>query len=172
MAYIELRYHKHLIMTIDIKRTVIRTQFRRFLTLIAVTVLIITVILLGSLGKDLLGMNKYSWALIIGLLYVISLVAESLLELNYIYYNDDKEKIILRYFSMSVFSRRKNSIEIPKSEFGGYELKEAMWGLKPIIVLLHRFNEKDARYPEVSLSGLSKNELQLLLKSLDKWKIR
>lgn len=157
-------------MVIDIKRTVIRTQLRRFITLISVAVIVIFIMLLGSLGSDLLGMSKYGWALIVGLLYVISLIFESFLELNYIYFSDTGDKIILRYFSMSVFSRKKNSIEIPKNEFGGYELNKNFWGLKPVIILKHRIKDKNANYPAVSLSGLNKAELQLLNNALDKCK--
>lgn len=159
-------------MTIDIKRTVLYTQLRRFITLIVFCLIILLVILLGSLRSDILGLDKYSWALIIGLVYVITLIVESVLEFNYIYFNDEGSNIIFRYFSMSMFSRKKSSIEIPKNEFGGYKLQTYLWGLKKKIVLLHKFKDHNAPYPEVSLTGLSREELKVLLKTLDLWRVR
>lgn len=159
-------------MTIDIRETVFRTQLRRFLTLIAFCIAIIAVILLGRLGNEVLGMEKYSWALIVGLLYVFSLVVESVFELNYIYFTDEGKSIVLRYFSMSIFSRKKNSIEIPKKEFSGYQLQTSFRGLKKKIVLLQQYKGKDLPYPQVSITALSKKELKQLTGALDKWKVK
>jgi hypothetical protein len=156
-------------MVIDIQRTVIKTQLRRFLTLIILAVFIIVVLLTGDRSKVILGMNKYSWALIIGLIYVVILVAESYLELNYVYFSDEGSNLILRYFSMSVMNRKKNSIEIPKDAFAGYEYQRSLWGFKKNIRLFQRFKRENARYPSVSLSGMSDKEVKLLLKTLDKY---
>jgi len=159
-------------MVIDTKRTVIRTQLRRFITLIGFTILVIALLILSSHGELWLGIDRFSWALIIGLIYLISLTAESMLELNYIFFSDDNDKITMRYFSMSVLNKKKNSIQIPRKELGGYEIRESLWGLKKKIILLHRFNGKDAKYPPVSLSGLNKEEYQSLILALDKWKLQ
>jgi hypothetical protein len=131
---------------------------------------IVIVILVGSLRKDFLGLNKYIWALLIGCVYILVLISEAFLELNYIYFSDDTELIILRFFSMSIFSRKKNSIEIPKKVFRGYEIRKALFGLKKKIVLFQRLKDKDVRYPAVSLSGLNSKEFELLIKVLDRYK--
>ncbi len=157
-------------MVIDIQRTVIKTQLRRFLTLIAFMAVAATIILIGSLGDNFLGISKYRWALIVMGIYVLSLILEAFFELNYIYFSDEDEKIILRYFSMSIFNRQKNSIEIPKKVFSGYEIKRSIFGLKKKIVLLQRLKERDVKYPGVSITGLSADELQLLIKALDRYK--
>ena len=159
-------------MTIDIRQTVFRTQLRRFLTLIAFCIAIVAVILLGRFRSEVLGMEKYSLALIIGLAYVINLVIESVFELNYIYFTDHGKSIVLRYFSMSIFSRKKSSIEIPKKEFSGYQIQTSIGGLKKTIILMQRYKGKDLPYPRVSITALSKKELGFLAGSLDKWKIR
>jgi len=157
-------------MIIDIQRTVIKTQLRRFLTLIAFMAVAATIILIGSLGDNFLGISKYRWALIVMGIYVLSLIVEAFFELNYIYFSDEDDKIILRYFSMSMFNRQKNSIEIPKKVFSGYEIKKSIFGLKKKIVLLQRLKDRDVKYPAVSLTGLNADELQLLTKILDRHK--
>jgi len=157
-------------MIIDIQRTVIKTQLRRFLTLIAFMAVAATIILIGSLGDNFLGISKYRWALIVMGIYVLSLIVEAFFELNYIYFSDEDDKIILRYFSMSMFNRQKNSIEIPKKVFSGYEIRKSIFGLKKKIVLLQRLKDRDVKYPAVSLTGLNADELQLLTKILDRHK--
>ena len=157
-------------MIIDIKRTVIKTQLRRFLTLIGFLFVIVIVILIGSLRKDFLGLSKYTWALIIGCIYIIALIFESFLELNYIYFSDEDDLVILRFFSMSMFSRKKNSIEIPKQVFRGYEIKKTLFGLKKKIILFQRLKDKDVKYPAVSITGLNSQEFQILIKTLDRYK--
>lgn len=155
-------------MVIDIKRTVIRTQLRRFITLIVVTLIMLMIVLLGNLQNDFLGINKYQWGLIVGLIYIISLMVEGALELNYIYFSDDEDLIIFRYFSMSVFSRKKNSIEIPKDKFGGYKIVSSMGGFKKQIILYQQLKKEKAKYRPVSITGMNKEQITLLTNALDK----
>ncbi|MBA7526958.1 hypothetical protein ES705_19130 [subsurface metagenome] len=157
-------------MVIDIKRTVIRTHLRRLITLICLTLIILVIILIGNLQKSFLGMNKYQWSVIIGVLYLLSLIFEPLLEMIYIYFSDDGDYIVFRYFSMSIFSKKKNSIEIPKKVFGGYQLINSLQGFKQKIVLLQRVKDKKAKYPPVSLVSLNKKQLKSILITLDKYK--
>lgn len=157
-------------MIIDIQRTVIKTQLRRFLTLIGCMVLVVAIMIIGGIRNELLGINTYKWALIIGGVYVVSLILEAFLELNYIYFSDEDDQIILRYFSMSMFNRQKNSIEIPKDVFRGYAIKKSIFGLKKKIILFQRLKVSDVKYPAVSITGLNANELQLLVKTLDRYK--
>lgn len=157
-------------MVIDIKRTVIKTQIRRMITLISFTVIILVVVLVFNLQNTILGMNKYQWGLIIGLLYFLSIIIESVLDLNYIYFSDSDDHIILRYFSMSIFNKKKHSIEIPKDVFGGYQLVSSLKGLKHKIILMEKVKDKTAKYMPVSLSSLNKKQLKQLITTLDKYK--
>lgn len=157
-------------MILDIKRTVIRVQLRRLITLLVVFALILMIVLLGNVKNLVLGLNKYEWGMIIGILYILSMILEGMFELNYIFFSDEKEKLVFRYFSMSVFNRRKNSIEIPKETFVGYEIKESLQGLKKKIVLIQQFKDKEAWYPAVSISSLNRSERTALLRCLDKYR--
>jgi hypothetical protein len=157
-------------MTIDIRRTVIKTQLRRFITIIVFTLAILIIILGGSLRNDFLGINKYQWALLVGAVYILLIAAEALLELNYIYFSNDDDIIVLRYFSMSFFNKRKNSIEIPGNRFGGYILKKSLGGLKKKIILMQHIKDKGAKYPPVSISALNKKQVSSMLTVLDKYK--
>lgn len=162
-------------MILDIKRTVIRTQLRRFITLIVFILLLMPTLFWGGWGgwrEQFWGIDRSSLALWLCLIYVVFLTLESVFELNYIYFSDKGDKIIFRYFSMSVMNRKKNSIVIDKAEFGGYKVKYSLWGLKRKIILLHRIKNNDAPYPAVSITGLSQAETQQMLTALDRWKVK
>ena len=94
---------------------------------------------------------------------------EGALELNYIYFSDDEDMIIFRYFSMSVFNKKKNSIEIPKDKFGGYKIVESLGGFKKQIILYQQLKKEKAKYRPVSITSLKGDELKILTTSLDKY---
>lgn len=156
-------------MVIDIKRTVIKTQLRRLITLLVVTLILLIIVLLGDMQNDFLGINRYQWGMIVFLVYLISLLVESVLELNYIYFSDEEGKIVFRYFSMSLFSRKKNSIEMPHESFGGYKIIESYRGIKKQIIFYQKLKKEKARYRPVSITALNKESLNKLTSTLDRY---
>lgn len=133
-----------------------------------VFIVAITIILFTSTYENtFLGMNKYGWSIAVAGMYILLILFNSIRDYNYIYYNDEKEKISFKYFSLSVFNQRKNAIEIPRKDFTGYSYKARFLGLNKYIVLKQKIKSRVAEYPRISLSLLTKNELSDLLKSLD-----
>jgi hypothetical protein len=155
-------------MIIDLKRKVIKTQLRRFITLLIFIVLILLVLLILDYNKKYFGLTRYALAIIVAGVYVVFVLYQAVLEPNYIYFSDERDRIILRYFSMSFYNDKKQSIEIPREAFSGYEVKKSFGGLKEKLVLLERVNNKDARYPPVSITALTKNQRNNLLAALDR----
>jgi hypothetical protein len=154
-------------MKIDTKKRVITIQLRRLLTLIGILALLLAVILFGQLPKTFLGLNKYHWAILFAIIYGLTILYDSLFEYTYIYYDDEKDNIILRYFSLAYLNKKKQSIEIPKSEFTSFILKESLFGLKKKIILRRYYKNVEAKYPAIPLTILSKAEYAQLLMSLD-----
>ena len=155
-------------MILDLKRTVIKIQLSRLITLFAFMILVILVIFLLDTQQTYIGLSKYQWAILISGLYVASVIYQAILELNYIYFNDQGDKIILRYFSMSFYNNKKQSIEIPIDSFSGYELKTSFAGLKQKLILYERVKSVDAKYPGVSISALNKTQKENLIAALER----
>jgi hypothetical protein len=158
-------------MIIDLQKTVIRTQMRRFITLIVFVIIIIFVVLMGNLQTQYFGLSKYQWAIIISFLYLAASIIESVLNLHYIFYSDEGDVIILRYFSMSFFNKKKNSIEIPNKDFRGYAIEKKLNGFQEFIILYQDFKGKEAKYPAVNITALSKVQKDKLIASLEKNKL-
>jgi hypothetical protein len=157
-------------MTLDTQRNVIKNQLRRLITIIIYAFFLTLLMLVKNRRTEFLGINPYQWSLILTMVFVILFMLESLLNLNYIYFSDDDDRIVFRYFSMSFLNKKKNSIEIPKDRFRGYILEKSLLGFKKKIILMQRVKDIDAKYPAVSISALNKNQTARLIKALDKYK--
>ena len=156
-------------MIIDIKRSVIKIQLRRFITIFLFIALILAFLLTGIVHERLWGLTKYKWSMIIAGLYILVLIIDNLLEPYYIYFNDEGKKIILRFFSLGFFNRKKSSIEIPKDQLSGFEIKKSLFGLKQKLVLIQQVKNINAKYPAVCLWALSSTEKDNLLKALSSY---
>ena len=115
-------------MTIDIRRTVIKKKLRSFFTTILVILIIVLVLFTNVYKEEIFKIDKVLLTVIIAALYILTILFNVIREYNYIYYSDDGEKIVFRYFSLSVFTQKKNSIEIPKRLFAGYMLEKSFMG--------------------------------------------
>ncbi len=156
-------------MIIDIKRTIIRKNLSSFITIIIVALAIIALLLLPA--SDIFkGIKNSLLALFVGIAYVILNVYNSFRNYHYIYYNDESDKIVLRYFSPNIFTSKKNSIEIPKKDFAGYDIKSFFMRYRESINLLRRTGKGIARYPSVSITALNAHERDMLLHALGELK--
>jgi hypothetical protein len=77
---------------------------------------------------------------------------------------------VMRYYPISLFTSRKNSIEIPKSQFIKYEIKPFLLGTQKWVILYQNFRNKEAKYPPVSLSAVDRKDREKILSSLEKHK--
>ena len=156
-------------MIIDIKTTIIRRNLSSFITVIIVTILIIALLFVPV--RDIFkGIPNSMLAVFLAIAWVIYSVYNALRNYNYIYFNDESDKIVLRYFSPNLFTAKKNSIEIPKKEYTGYVLDSFFMRYREKITLFRRTGMGIAKYPPVSITALDGRERDLLLHALDELK--
>ncbi len=161
---------KTVIMILDIKKTIIRKNLASFITTLII-LLIIVVLLFVPFRNDLFkGLSNNLLAAFVAAAYVIRAVYNSFRNYNYIYFNDESDKLVLRYFAPTIFTTRKNSIEIPKKEFAGYELKSFFMRYREGLILKRRTAKGIAIYPPVSITALNNDERYALLFTLTQLK--
>jgi hypothetical protein len=156
-------------MIIDIKKTIIRKNLGNFISTI-VFLLLIILLLFIPVRDFIKGITNSLLAVFVGAAYVINAFYKTFRNYNYIYFSDESDKIILRYFSPNIFTSKKNSIEIPKKEYAGYKLESFFMRYREKITLLRRTGRGIAKYPPVSITALSLNEREMLLRTLNEWK--
>jgi hypothetical protein len=89
------------------------------------------------------------------------------LNYQYISYSDEGEKIVFRYFPAGMVGGKKNSVEISKKLFSGYEMESGYFGLMKSIALFQKLGEGVAKYPPIYISALTREERAKIIRSLD-----
>jgi hypothetical protein len=159
-------------MTFDNSKTIISLRIKLF----AATVILLSFIVLTYIAKmikyPLLGLSDTTWTLILVGLYFVYAFMPMFLNYQYIYFSDDGETIVFRYFTAGIIGGKKNSIEINKRTFAGYRIESTLFSLIRSITLLQKFQEGIAKYPPVYISSLTGKERARLLKALDQYTIQ
>lgn len=154
-------------MTFDNIRTIISIRIKLF----AVTVMFGVWYVLAYPAKiikfPILGMNDSICTIILVGIYLVIVMLPMILNYQFVFFSDDTEKIVFRYFNAGIIGGRKNSVEIDKRSFSGYKIETRFFGLIQSITLLQQFREGVAKYPPVYISALSKAERTKLIKALN-----
>jgi len=154
-------------MTFDNSRTIIKLRIRLFFALVILIAFLILAYFAKIIKFPLLGMSDTVWVLILVGLNILIAFLPMFLSYQYIFYSDDNEKILFRYFTAGIVGGRKNSVEIDKRSFAGYKMEKSFFGLIRNITLYQNFNEGVAKYPPVYISALSREERAKILRSLN-----
>ena len=89
---------------------------------------------------------------------------------NYIYYNSDGFKIVLKYTSLGMLSAGNFKLEIPKKDFVSIELEKSIIGLRKMVVIYVRTPNGTAKFKPISISVLSDAELNDMMSDLESLK--
>ncbi len=156
-------------MTIENSKAIINLRIRLF----AVTVIFIVYIILAYFVKvikfPILGLTDTWFTIILTGLYLTYLLYPMFLSYQYIYYSDEGEKIIFRYFTAGFIGGKKNSIEIDKRLYAGFRYEKKLFGLIQNITLLQHVKGGIAEYPTVNIRPMKKEERNKILYSLNQY---
>ncbi len=141
----------------------------RYIAIISFIVIVIVLVTTDLIREAFLGLNKYHWAVIVTLLYILENIYEYLKDFNYIYYSDEGEKIIFRYVSLRPFQNKRYSIEMNKANFIGYKVVRSPLNFKQQIIFYVKTPNGSAKYPPVSITGLSTDQFNSLKHALNQF---
>jgi len=159
-------------MTFDNSKTIINLRIKLFGATVIILAFIVLTYIARMINYPLLGMSETTWTLILVGLYIAYAMLPLILNYQYIFFSDDGENIVFRYFTAGIVGGRKNSIEINKRSFSGYKSEVKFFGMIMSITLFQKFQEGVARYPPVYISALSRDERSKLLKSLNLYSVK
>jgi hypothetical protein len=154
-------------MTFDNSRTIISLRIKLFGATIVFLAYIILTYVAKLIKYPLLGISDTAWTLILVGIYMLIVFLPMFLNYQFIYFSDDSENIVLRYFTAGVVGGKKNSVEINKNAFSGYKTESRFFGLIQSITLFQKFNEGVAKYPPVYISALRREERTKVFRSLN-----
>jgi len=154
-------------MTLDNSKTIISLRIKFF----GVTVLFIAYFILAYAAKiikfPLFGMGETFWLMLLTGLYAFLAILPMILNYQFVFFSDDSDKIVFRYFTSGLVGGKKNAIEIDKRSFGGYTTESRFFGLIQSITLSHKFREGVAKYPPIYISAVKKEDRAKIFKTLN-----
>ena len=156
-------------MVLQNRKTAIMVRFRTFILTILFASLVIVIYTTSLLDAPLFGLTRnYITAILLGI-FVLILLFQYFLNLCFIYYSDEGNNLIFRFYSLRIFSNKKNSIEIPKNSFVRFETKKNSLGLKASLFLYQQMRSGVAKYPPIPITSLTKEERRIIHDSLSRY---
>ncbi len=131
-------------MTIENQKTVIRIFLRKMLIAIITVVIIVSMLATNWFKPELLGITQYQWIVLVVAIYILLIGGSWLRGLNYIYFNDKGDKLIIRYYAIRPLGRRKKAVQIPKTALAKYEIIKTNLGLKKVLIL-HQHGKRGSK---------------------------
>lgn len=156
-------------MQVDNQRNTYRIWLSRLVMTIVFTLIIIVIIFLPWLDDPESRISKYHLIILIAFVYIVLNLYNYLKRPYFVSYSDHGDRIVMRYYPLSLFTSRKHSIEIPKQQLVRFEIKEFLFGTQQKITLYQNFRNKVAKYPTISLSAVDKEDRERIIKSLGKY---
>lgn len=154
-------------MIINNTKVVIRDRMLMYIMAISLTVIIPLICLSDFFDNPIFGLSRELYIIIVCAAYVFYNIYRFYLNLNFFFFNDQSEKIILKYYSLRPFMQKRRSIEIAKGSLVNFEVNKSFIGRKKRLVLYQRINNKIAKYPPISISALNKEEYDDLVTALN-----
>lgn len=154
-------------MVIDIRKTAIRMWLRGLIMAFIFSTLILILLLTNLFSKPLASIGKSHVIIFLAVIYLGMAAFNYLRDYHYIYFSDESNKLILRYYSLRPLSQAKKSIEIPKENLVKVEFRNRFMGLSQKLILFQKVKSGVYKYPPVSLTALSSEEKNQLLQVLN-----
>ncbi len=158
-------------MKFDNSENVIKIQMQKRLLAVLTAILVALVYTtdIGIYFHKVTGIPRYALTILfVGLyfsFYIYHIIAAS----SFVFYSDEEGKVIIRFYQLNLFNTSKNSYEIPKSEFMGFQIQKKGLGVREEVVVFRKFQGNIVRYPPFSINALTVKEKSNFLKSLSSY---
>jgi hypothetical protein len=154
-------------MTFDNGKTIISLRLRGF----AATIIFLVYIVLIYVGRVIrfpIGNIQESPAtIVLSGIYLFIILLPLFMKKMYIYYSDDGDNIVFKYFNAGMITGKKNSVVINKKTLAGYSRKRGFLGIFPSIILTQKLKQGIAKYPPIYIGSLNRKEKEKIFNSLN-----
>ena len=153
-------------MTLNNGKSVINLKIVRRTSIILFLAFLLLTYVAKIIKFPLLGMSQSVWTIMVIIIFLLIIFIPVFLNYQYIYYSDEGETIIIRYYSTGIIPGNKNSVEINKKTFSGYTVNKSFSGLMESITLYQRIRESVAKYPPIYINALKREDKARVIRSL------
>jgi len=154
-------------MILNNSKSVISLKIIRRASIIIFLAYLVLVYAARIIRFPLLGIDKTTLTIVVSAIFLMIMIIPEILNYQYIYFSDEGESIIFRYYSAGLITGKKNSVEINKRTFSGFTIDKKFFGLVERITLYQRLREGIAKYPPIFLSALKRADKARIIRSLN-----
>jgi len=154
-------------MILNNSKSVINLKITRRAAIILFLTYLVLVYAAGIIRFPVLGIDKTVLTILVSAIFLIIIIVPEILNYQYIYFSDEGESIIFRYYSAGLITGKKNSVEINKRAFSGFTIDKKLFGLVESITLYQRLREGIAKYPPIYLNAIKRADKARIIKSLN-----
>ena len=149
-------------MKIDNQRNIYRIWLRKLTITILFVMSIIAIVFLNILNEPDSPITKYHLVIAIAVVYIIVSLIGALRNPYFFHFHDTTDMLVIRYYPVSLFNHKKNSIEIPIQQFVKFDIEKFFFGIDEKLVIYQNYRKKVAKYPPISLSAVNKDDRERL----------
>jgi hypothetical protein len=156
-------------MTFDNSKTIIGLRIKLFFVTILLIAWLIVAFIAKMIDFPLLGMSETFYTLILVGIWLVFLFMPMIRNVQFVFFTDEGENIVFRYFFAGMVGGKKNSISITKKTFAGYEIEKKYFGLSTSIILFQKIGQGIAKYPPIYITALNSEQRKKMLLLLNKY---
>jgi hypothetical protein len=154
-------------MTFDNSKTIIGFRIKLFFATIILLAWLGVVYVAKLIKFPLLGLDDSIWTLILAVIYVFIVFLPMILSYQFIFFSDDSNNIVFKYFTAGIVGGKKNTVEINKGTFAGFKIESKYFGLSKSIILFQKLAQGVAKFPPIFISALTKDQEEKLIHALN-----
>ena len=110
--------------------------------------------------------QRFEIVLVLACLLITGLVLNRILNFNYVRFQLENNKVLIRYYALFSVDRSYESVEFPTVSLRQAKVKKYLFGLKWDLYLTVKLKQGMASYPAICLSAIPFRERKILVEEL------
>lgn len=153
-------------MTLNNGQAVVINRKTFYLSMVIFLTLLPLILITNWFNNIVPGISTETWAVLVIAAYIIFNLYRFYLNLTFINYSDEGDKLVFKYYVIRTFSQKYKTIELPKSQFCKFTIETSVLG-RFNLVLYQQIGKRVAKYPAISLTALKATQRNSLIQSLN-----
>jgi len=110
--------------------------------------------------------QRFEIVLVLACLLIAGLVLNRILNFNYVRFQLENNKVLIRYYALFSVDRSYESVEFPTASLRQVKVKKYLFGLKWDLHLTVKLKQGMASYPAICLSAVSFGERKKIVEEI------
>jgi hypothetical protein len=156
-------------MTFDNSKTIIGVRIKIFFATILLLGWVGVVYIAGLIKSPILGLDDSIWTFALVIVWILIAFLPMILNYQFIFFSDDGNDIVFKYFTAGIVGGKKNTIEINKGTFAGFRIESKYFGMTKSLILFQKLVQGVAKFPPIYITALTKDQQAKLIHALSQY---